>query len=116
MVPLVLRKARVSTAKALRFELALLFVSLLLATGVCAQEREEPGKPIGKVSVVRNLILMELDEGALGRENLFDLGQHSLRFTPAREGYRVENLPLQWDADFGQKITEPRVALHKFSF
>ena len=116
MVPLVLRKARVSTAKALRFELALLFVSLLLATGVCAQEREEPGKPIGKVSVVRNLILMELDEGALGRENLFDLGQHSLRFTPAREGYRVENLPLQWDADFGQKITEPRVALHNFSF
>src|SRR5436305_98623 len=116
MVPLVLRKARVSTAKALRFELALLFVSLLLATGVCAQEREEPGKPIGKGSVVRNLILMELDEGGLGRENLFDLGQHSLRFTPTRLGYRVENLPLEWDADFGQKITEPHVALHNFSF
>jgi len=88
----------------------------LLATGVCAQEREEPGKPIGKASVVENLILIELDEGALGRENLLDLSGRSLRFTPAREGYRVENLPLQWDSDFGQKITEPHVALRNFSF
>ena len=102
--------------KVLGFELSLLFVSLLLAADACAQEREEPGKPIGKVSVVGNLILMELDEGALGRQNLFDLGGRSLRFTPAREGYRVENLPLQWDSDFGQKITDPHVALHNFSF
>ena len=102
--------------KALLFELSLLLGSLLLATNVRAQEREEPGKPIGKVSVVGNLILMELDEGALGRQNLFDLGGHNLRFTPAREGYRVENLPLQWDSDFGQKTTDPHVTLHNFSF
>jgi hypothetical protein len=89
---------------------------LLLSDGACAQEREAPGKPIGKVSIVGNLILMELDKGALGEENLFDIGRHSLLFTPARDGYRVENLPLQWDADFGQKITEPHVALHNFSF
>lgn len=105
-----------SRTKALFLEVSLLFVSLSLATGICAQEREEPGKPIGKVSIVGDLILMELDKGALGQQNLFDLGGHSLRFTPAREGYRVENLPLQWDSDFGQKITEPRVALRNFSF
>lgn len=102
--------------KSLLFELALLFASLFLAISVHGQEREEPGKPIGKVSIVGNLILIELDEGALGRQNLFDLGGHSLRFTPTREGYRVENLPLQWDSDFGQKITDPLVALHNFSF
>ena len=108
-----------SRSRPLLFELPLLFgslLTLLLATSLRAQEREEPGKPIGKVSIVGNLILMELDEGALGHENLFDLSGHNLRFTPGREGYRVENLPLQWDADFGQKITDPRVALHDFSF
>jgi hypothetical protein len=89
---------------------------LLFSSGACAQEREEPGKPIGKVSIVGNLILMELDQGALGEENLFDIERHSLLFTPSREGYRVENLPLQWDADFGHNITEPHVALHNFSF
>ena len=105
-----------SRSKAVAFELSLAVLSLLLATGACAQEREEPGKPIGRVSITGNLILMELDEGAFGRQNLFDLGGHSLRFTPAREGYRVENLPLQWESDFGQKITEPHVVLHNFSF
>ena len=85
-------------SKTLLFQLALLFVGLLPAAGASAQERQEPGKPIGKVSTVGNLILIELQEGALGRENLFDLDQHTLRFTPAREGYRVENLPLDWDA------------------
>lgn len=105
-----------SRTKALGFVLSLLLTSLLSATPACAQEREESGKPIGKVSVVGNLMLMELDEGALGRQNLFDLSQHSLRFTPSREGYRVENLPLQWDQDFGQKMTDPHAALHNFSF
>lgn len=102
--------------KTLFVKLSFLFVSLLLVAGAYAQEREEPGKPIGKVSVVENLILMELDEGALGRPDLFDLRGRSLRFTPSREGYRVENLLLEWDADFGQKITDPHEALHNFSF
>ena len=64
---------------------------LLLPAGEVAQEREAPGKVIGKVSVTGNLILMDLDEGALGLEKLFDLDRRSLRFVPAREGYRVEN-------------------------
>jgi hypothetical protein len=89
---------------------------LVLPAPAQAQEREEPGKPIGKVSVVGNLILMELDEGALGRENLFDLGGHTLRFTPAKGGYRVENVPFQWDAEFGQQLKDPAVTLHSFSF
>ena len=105
-----------SRTKSPFFQLSLAVFSLLLSAGVQAQEREEPGKSIGKVSIVGNLILMELDEGALGKQDLFDLVGHRLRFTPAREGYRVENLPLQWDSDYGQKITEPRVALHNFSF
>ncbi len=77
---------------------------------------EPPGKPIGKVSVVRNLILLDLDEGALGQEKLFDLGRRTVRFTPGDGGYRVNNQPLRWDADFGQKMTGPKVSLHNFSF
>ena len=97
------------------FQLSLI-LSLALTPCLRAQEREEPGKPIGKVSVLGNLILMELDDGALGRENLFDLDHRTLRFTPGRAGYRVETLPLEWDADFGQKLTDPEVTLHGFAF
>jgi hypothetical protein len=89
---------------------------LLPGLAALGQQREVPGKIIGKVSVTGNLILMELDEGALGRQNLFDLARRNLRFTPAGDGYRVENLPQQWDPDFGRQIENPRVALHNFSF
>jgi hypothetical protein len=92
-----------------------LWAILLPGISIRAQE-DEPGRPIGNVSVVGNLILLELNKGALGRENLFDLSQRTLRFTPGPTGYHVENLPLNWDPDFGQKITEHRVALHGFSF
>ena len=96
----------------------LLILGLVLPPAIVAhaQEREEPGKSIGKVSVLGNLILMELDKGALGQQNLFDLGQRTLRFTPDGAGYRVENLPLHWDADFGQELISPQVTLHNFSF
>ena len=59
---------------------------------------------------------MELDEGALGQQNLFDLGQRTLRFTPKDAGYSVENLPLRWDPDFGQQSSGHQAALHNFSF
>ncbi len=99
------------------FSVLLIFcANLLPASPVHAQGREEPGKSIGKVSVVGNLVLMELNKGALGRQNLFDLGGHTLRFTPEGAGYRVENLPLQWDADFGQQLSGPLVTLHNFQF
>lgn len=93
-----------------------LCVLAMAAWVATAQEREGPGKPIGKVSVVGNLILMELDQNALGQQNLFDLGQRTLRFTTGSGGYRVENLPLRWDPDLGQELSEHQVALHNFSF
>ena len=51
----------------------LLFRAILIACVILstfslttrAQDWEAPGKPIGKVSVTGNLILLELDEGAL---------------------------------------------------
>jgi hypothetical protein len=89
------------------------FISLPIAL---AQERDEPGKPIGKVSAVGDLILMELDKDALGQQNLFDLGQRTLRFTPGKGGYRVDNIGLRWDADFGQELSTRKVTLHNFSF
>jgi hypothetical protein len=96
--------------------LLILSVTFPAASVVRAQGREEPGKSIGKVSVVGNLILMELNKDALGRQNLFDLGQHTLRFTPEGTGYRVENIALQWDKDFGQQLSGSQVALHNFQF
>src|SRR5262249_3444810 len=59
-----------------------------------------------------------LDDGALGRANLFDLAKQTLRFTPDGGGYRVAHVPLAWDAEFGTPL-QPRpqpVALHNFSF
>ncbi len=96
--------------------LRILCVVQLAATLVHAQGREEPGKSIGKVSVIGNLILIELNKGALGQQNLFDLARHTLRFMPEGTGYRVENLPMQWDADFGQQLSGSQVTLHNFQF
>ena len=96
--------------------LASLFAIFLLPAGLQAQFRGDQGKPIGKVSVDGNLILMELNEGALGQQNLFDLEQRTLRFTPGKDGYRVEVLPLRWDPDFGPLMSGSRATLHNFSF
>src|SRR5579864_7418524 len=98
--------------------LILLILSLILLpkSVAHAQERQEQGKSIGKVSVLGNLILMELHRGALGQQNLFDLGQRTLRFTPESGGYRVENLPLLWEAEFGDELSGPQVTLHNFAF
>ena len=38
-----------------------------------------------------NLIVMELDEGVLGTEVLFNLEGRTLRFVPEAGGYRVHN-------------------------
>ena len=100
------------------FPALVLICGMLLAPhhGLRAQDWEAAGKPIGKASVTGNLILLELDEGALGQQKLFDLGQRTLRFTPAGAGYRVENLPLNWDADFGQPLSGHDVTLKNFAF
>jgi hypothetical protein len=61
----------------------------------------EQGRSIGKVSIQGDLIVMELNDGALGSANLFDLAGRTLRFTPEGSRYRMENGTLQWDSDFG---------------
>lgn len=81
-----------------------------------AQGRQEPGHSLGKISTQGDLIVMTLDEGALGKANLFDLVHHTLRFRPEGAGYRVENLPLQWDADFGPEMAGSQATLKNFSF
>src|SRR5262245_1485014 len=82
----------------------------------CGQGRQEPGRSIGTVTTQGNLIVMTLNEGALGHANLFDLARHTLRFTPDGTGYRAENLPLQWDPEFGAEITNAQVTLRNFTF
>jgi hypothetical protein len=82
-----------------------------------AQEEEiEPGHSIGKVSINGDLVVIELEDGALGTANLFDLVNHTLHFTPDGGHYRVESGPLQWDSDFGPQLTTAEVTLHQFAF
>jgi hypothetical protein len=59
---------------------------------------------------------MTLNEGALGKANLFDLAGRTVRFTPEGSRYRVENLPVRWDPDFGPEMAEAQASLHKFAF
>ncbi len=96
---------------------ALILGGLLLSLSLSyAQQDDQPGHSIGKVSIQGDLIVMELDEGALGKANLFDLAGHSLRFTPDGARYRVENGPLHWDSEFGPVLTGAEASLHQFTF
>ncbi len=81
-----------------------------------AQSRQEPGHSIGTIAVQGNLIVMTLNEGALGKANLFDLAHRTLRFTPDGDGYRVENVPEKWDAEFGPPMTSSVATLTAFAF
>lgn len=80
------------------------------------QQEEELGRSIGKVSVMGDLIVVELNEGVLGKANLFDLAGRTLRFTPEGAGYRIENRALQWDSDYGPELAGAQVKLSKFTF
>ena len=79
-------------------------------------EQMEQGHPIGKVSTQGDLIVMELDEGALGKAHLFDLVGRTLRFTPDGSRYRIESGSLQWDSNFGSELTGAEATLHQFAF
>jgi hypothetical protein len=89
---------------------------LIAFASLQAQPRLEPGRSIGKVSTRDNLVVMELDEGALGHANLFDLVGRTLRFTPEGSAYRIENVALQWDSEFGQELGIAQAPLHNFAF
>lgn len=79
-------------------------------------ERVEQGRLVGTISSQGNLIVMELNEGALGKANLFDLAGRTLRFLPDGVRYRVENGALAWDSDFGPELKEAEVNLRQFTF
>ena len=98
-------------------------ICLLIASGglvhtmaALAQGQQAPGRPIGTITTRGDLIVLELDEGVIAPANPFDLGQRTLRFTPEKTGYRVENLPVQWDPAFGAQLTAPQVTLQNFLF
>ena len=78
--------------------------------------KQVPGRKIGNISVLGNIIHLELDSGVIDDHNLFDLERRTIRFTPAAGGFRVENLPLQWDTARGPAIQGNAVRLSKFSF
>ena len=59
---------------------------------------------------------MELEDGALGKANLFDLTGRTLRFTPEASQYRVQSGPLHWDSDYGLELAGAEASLHKFAF
>ena len=89
---------------------------LLLACMSYSQQDDEPGHSLGKVTTNGDLIVLELDNGALGKANLFDLSGRTLRFSPEGSKYRVETLPLRWDSDYGPELRDAAVLLQKFAF
>jgi hypothetical protein len=88
---------------------------LLIVSLSSAQRDDEPGQSIGKVSTKGGLIVIELDDGVLGRANLFDLTGHTLRFTPEGSRFRVDSGPLRWDSQYGPELTGAETKLHKFA-
>jgi hypothetical protein len=89
---------------------------LLILSSSHAQQDNNPGHSIGKVSTNGDLIVMELDDGALGKAHLFDLIRRTLRFTPEGSRYRVESGPLHWDPDYGPELPGAEASLHQFAF
>lgn len=93
-----------------------MLAAVLLSPVLAFAQFGQPGKSIGKISTQGNLIVMELEEGALGHANLFDLAGRTLRFTPGPAGYKVENIALAWDAEFGPEAKGSQVKLNNFTF
>jgi hypothetical protein len=94
----------------------LLLLVFFLQAGLAQAQSWGSGHSIGTTSTDGNLIVVELDKGALGEANLFDLAGRTLRFTPKGAQYFVENTDLQWDSEFGSELTGGKVTLHNFAF
>lgn len=80
-----------------------------------ADVKQVPGRKIGNITTRGNIIHLELDEGVV-TANAFDLDKRTLRFTPGSGGFRVENVPLQWDPAAGAPMQGNSVTLTKFQF
>ena len=78
------------------------------------QGRQEPGRSIGAIRTQENLIVMTLDEGVLGKANMFDLVGRTLRFTPEGTGYRAENVALKWDPEHPIALRYCRILIGQF--
>lgn len=90
--------------KALRLPTSGLLAAVLAVPGA-AQNRQAPGHSLGSVTTQGNLIVLTLNEDVLGKAHLFNLAHRTLHFTPEGTGYRIENMPVRWDADFGVPMT-----------
>jgi len=101
-----------------RFPRRLPFIAaaLLICASLHAQGPQEQGHSIGTVTTQGNLVVLELNENALGKANLFDLDHRTLQFTLAGSGYKVRTLPLKWDAEFGEELKGHQVTLQHFAF
>lgn len=91
-------------------------VGVLLPAFALAQQMGERGHSIGHVTTDGYLIVIELDENALGDKHLFNLDHRTLKFVPERDAYRVSNLPLRWDGEFGGELKDHEISLHNFKF
>jgi len=96
--------------------IAFLFLLLLNIGAAHGQSTDPQGRSIGKVSIRGKLIVIELNSGALGKANLFDLTGQTLRFVPVGSRYRVENLRLRWISDFGPQLAGSEARLRGFAF
>jgi hypothetical protein len=95
----------------------LISCALLLIVGLSrGQQDNAQGNSIAKISTKGSLIVMELDESALGKANLFDLAGHTLHLIPESSLYRVAVEPLHWDADYGPELAATEISLQKFRF
>ena len=108
-----------SSSRPLRFRAVCGALALLVTATVSsasAQGRMTPGKSIGAVTTHGNLIILTLNDDALGKPHLFDLAHHTVRFTPEGARYRVETLPESWDDDFGPEMKDSHATLAKVTF
>src|SRR5579875_701042 len=109
------KQSRLRAAVRLTLRLVLLGA---IATAIPARAEDwmSPGKSIGSVTTQGNLIILTLNDDALGKPHLFDLSHRTIRFTPDGSRYRVETLPEAWDNDFGAELKDPNATLSKIEF
>ena len=108
-----------SSSRSLRFRAVcgtLAVLTTATVSSASAQGRMTPGKSIGTVTTHGNLIILTLNEDALGKPHLFDLAHHTVRFTPEGSRYRVETLPESWDDGFGPEMKDSHATLAKVTF
>jgi hypothetical protein len=69
------------------------------------------GQVSGSVRTSGDVVVLELDEGVVSDQNLFDLDGRTLRFSPDATGFRVQTLPLEWVAEPGEPLEGDEVEL-----